>query len=458
MTHDFSRLVPRIEPLEERILLDASVTVSAGTTVMIDVNNDTVMDHAFAVTDGTVDLHYELTGSYNAATKELTLIGGIGDLNAVIVTASGTNGADLQASYSEVESISIGSGLTLETASFGVLTGGKSGDSSGAVRSVSGAGTLKDLSTTGDLNTVNVTNLTGTISASAVSMTGADSDVSVSITEGGTSSLTLSANQNASTIGFAYDASTDALTLNANDTAANKITVTDPDALVDQLTIDSGVVTALDTVQVTGDLDGFTALDSKYASIRVTAASGPLVINDQSSSVTVNPDAAVDLSYTGSTDSLVVNDFSDGASLTLTDASHLVDSLSVTTQAGKALSSLLVTGDLDSFSGGDVDYASLRVTAAVGALAIHDGANTATVNPGSAVDLTYTGSTDALVVNSFTNGAPLTVTDASDLVDSLSITPGPGGMNSLIVIGDLDSFTAQDGDYFSFLVSAANGP
>jgi hypothetical protein len=49
----------------------------------------------------------------------------------------------------------------------------------------------------------------------------------------------------------------------------------------------------------------------------------------------VNPSAAADLSYTGSSDTLVVNDYTDSSTLSVTDASDLVDGLTITAQGGK---------------------------------------------------------------------------------------------------------------------------
>ena len=72
--------------------------------------------------------------------------------------------------------------------------------------------------------------------------------------------------------------------------------------MVDSLAVQAAVGTALGAVQVTGDLDAFTAQDGKYDNLRVTAASGPLIIDNETNTVTVNPSAGLDLSYTGSTD------------------------------------------------------------------------------------------------------------------------------------------------------------
>jgi hypothetical protein len=73
----FFRSIPELEALEERLALDASVSISAGTTVWIDVDNDSVIDHALQVVDGNIELHYELTGSWDGGTHTLTLLGGL---------------------------------------------------------------------------------------------------------------------------------------------------------------------------------------------------------------------------------------------------------------------------------------------------------------------------------------------------------------------------------------------
>ena len=74
-----------------------------------------------------------------------------------------------------------------------------------------------------------------------------------------------------------------------------------------------------------------------------------LTVDNGSNSFTVNPSAAADLSYTGSSDTLVVNDYTNAATLAVTDANGLVDSLGVTAQGSKSLAAVTVTGGCSTF-------------------------------------------------------------------------------------------------------------
>ena len=77
--------------------------------------------------------------------------------------------------------------------------------------------------------------------------------------------------------------------------------------------------------------------EGRFYVVRVTALDGALVLSDGADQVTITTGAATDVTYTGATDALTVADWVDGASVTLTDANGLVDSITVASQAGKSL-------------------------------------------------------------------------------------------------------------------------
>jgi hypothetical protein len=303
-----------------------------------------------------------------------------------------------------------------------------------------------------------------TVTGDLDAFTGADTDYTTLQVTAASGALVISDGSNSFTVNpsaaadLSYTGSSDTLVVN-DYTDSSTLSVTDASDLVDGLTITAQGGKSLGTVTVTGDLDAFTGSDTDYTTLQVTAASGPLVISDGSNSFTVNPSAAADLSYTGSSDTLVVNDYTDSSTLSVTDANDLVDGLTITAQGGKSLGAVTVTGDLDAFTGSDTDYTALQVTAANGPLVISDGSNSFAVNPSAAADLSYTGSSDTLVVNDYTESSTLSVTDASDLVDGLTITAQGGkSLDAVTVAGDLDAFTGSDADYTTLQVTAASGP
>ncbi|MCA8941268.1 MAG: hypothetical protein KDB80_01805, partial [Planctomycetes bacterium] len=451
------RTDPQLDLLEPRIAFDVTISINAGITVLVDTNGDLIPDQALQVLDGSIDLVVADSAVWNPISFLLSLTGGLADLNNLLITGSGTGGADINASFTDLSCLEIGLGETIESANFGVTVGLFGPSTGGTIESVCGSGTLGDLTTTGDLNSIDVGSLTGTIQIDALSQRGTDTDVSLTITEGGTT-WSFGA-ENGTSLGLTYDSTTDALVVFDNDTASNDLTVVDSGGLVDSLEIDAGVTSSIGDVSVTGDLDGFTAADGDYGTVRVTAADGPLVIDDRSNSVTVDPSAATDLSYTGSSDTLVVHEFVDGGDLTIGDASGLIDSLSVDSQVGRALDTIHVTGDLDAFTSAASDFTTLEVTSLTGPLSLGDGVDTATIAISGTAQITFASAGEVLGITDFIDGSTVSITDAAGLVSALSVAPQIGkSLGAVQVTGDLDAFVGAIDDYATLRVTALDGP
>ncbi|MCA8941961.1 MAG: hypothetical protein KDB80_05315, partial [Planctomycetes bacterium] len=236
------------------------------------------------------------------------------------------------------------------------------------------------------------------------------------------------------------------------------LSITDANDLLDALTVAAQVGKSLGAVDIAGNLTSFTAADGDFSSLRVQSLVGSLTLGDGVNSVVVTASGLTDLTYTGTGDALVVADFVDGATLSFTDPSGLLDALTITTQVGKSLGAIDVAGSLTSFTATDGDYASLRVQSLLGGLTISDGVDSVLISVSAASDVLYSGVSDTLTMLDFTDGAALTITDAMGLVDSISVASQVGkSLGAIDVFGDLDAFTASDSDFYTLRITESVG-
>ncbi|MFQ5505460.1 MAG: hypothetical protein ACE5F1_11775, partial [Planctomycetota bacterium] len=228
---------------------------------------------------------------------------------------------------------------------------------------------------------------------------------------------------------------------------------TDASNLVDSLSITSGAG-ALGAVTVTGDLDSFNGADGDYASLQVTAVVGDLKIANASLTTTISSSAALDLSYDPASDLLAIEDYTNGGTVTVSDASGMVDEIRITASGTKMLGALRVDGDLDRFVASSASaFSTLEVTAATGVgasglwISAGTDVNLIEIDSGT-LSLTYASSAIAgsgaeirtLTTSGTTTTSSLSITDlaGADLRITSIVAPGPlGDIQSNGIVQDM---------------------